>query len=121
MFKHIHRHKKAQSAIEFTALIIMILWAFLIFQKYIVRGFVGRWKGVGDSLGQERIYDPNKTAECRHAAFIQGQTPVWFAQDCFEQQCMPACILTGKNLGACTSCLGGCSSTLSPPVVDCTQ
>ena len=49
---------------EYIILTVMILAAFFVFQKYIARGFAGRWKAVGESLGQGRIYDPRMTTEC---------------------------------------------------------
>ena len=87
--------KKGQSVVEFTAVVLFILGAFLVFQKYIVRGFSGRWKGVGDSLGQGRIYDPKKTVEC---AFDPrpgtAETGVWFDKDCYKTTCESGCFPT---------------------------
>lgn len=106
--------KTSQSAIEFVTLVVFILGIFLIFQKFIVRGLTGRWKAVGDSLGQERSYDPNKTAECRYAAFFDPADARWFNQTCFEINCMQQCLSTNKKRSECNDCLGTCAT----PVCD---
>ncbi len=100
------RKRRGQSMFEFVALIMFILAAFLIFQKYIVRGLTGRWKGVGDSFGQGRIYDPNKTIECAANAFFDGQKVVWYNQICFEEKCTTACLEVTKSKIACEKCIG---------------
>lgn len=64
------RTEYGQSLLEFVALVMFILAAFIIFQKYIVRGLSGRWKAVGDTFGEGRIYDPNKTVECATNVFL---------------------------------------------------
>ena len=64
---------RGQSALEFAALIMFLLGAYIVSQKYIVRGFSGRWKGVGDALGQGRIFDPNETVECATNIYFEGQ------------------------------------------------
>jgi len=51
-------------------------------QKYIVRGFSGRWKDIGDSLGQGRLYDANKTIEC---AYDFQHYNMWYSVDKFEE------------------------------------
>lgn len=71
--------RRGQSAIEFAALVIFVLFAFWVFQKYIARGLYGRWKGVGDAIGQGRIYDPNLTTECE---FYPGVG--WYDRICYE-------------------------------------
>ena len=50
------RMKKAQSLLEYTILMVIILAAFLTMQVYVKRGFQGRWKGAVDDLGEQ--YDP---------------------------------------------------------------
>jgi len=72
--------RRGQSMIEFAALIIFILAAFLVFQKYIARGLQGRWKATGDALGQGRIYDPNKTIECEFHPSVG-----WYDRPCYEK------------------------------------
>jgi len=76
-------NKRGQSAIEFAALMVFILAALLVFQKYIARGLAGRWKGVGDALGQGRIYDPNYTLECEYHPTLE----VWYDRTCYDDNC----------------------------------
>ena len=90
--------KKGQSVVEFTAVVILILGAFLLLQKYIVRGFSGRWKGIGDSLGQGRIYDPKKTVACAYDPTLG----VWFEKNCYKTTCEDGCFpVRGAGCDAC--------------------
>src|SRR3989338_9750884 len=57
-------NKRATAVIEYTALLVIIMLVFLSFQKYVIRGFAGRWKEAGDAFGYGRQYDPVKTTEC---------------------------------------------------------
>jgi hypothetical protein len=91
--------KKGQSVVEFAAVVMFILAAFLIFQKYIVRSFSGRWKQVGDVLGQGRIYDPKKTIECA----FDPPTGVWFDKQCYDVNCTGACLPVRG--GGCDGCI----------------
>ena len=91
--------QRGQSVVEFTAVVLFILAAFLVFQKYIVRGFSGRWKQVGDSLGQGRIYDGTKTIECA----FDPKTGVWFDKKCYDANCGYACFPT--RVAECDSCI----------------
>ena len=57
--------KKAQSMLEYTVLIIIIIAAIITMQTYIKRGFQGRWKQAVDDLGEQ--YDVNSfTGQVRH-------------------------------------------------------
>ena len=96
--------------LEFIALVMFLLATFIVFQKYIVRGFSGRWKGVGDALGQGRVYDPNSTIECAANTFFQGVPAVWYNQTCFEANCEPACLRSTKTPAACSACITGCQT-----------
>ncbi len=78
------RQNKAQSIIEFAFLIVLILSTFLIFQRYITRGISGRWKSVGDALGNGRQWDPKLTTECAFDA--DYSTGVWYNKTCFDMQ-----------------------------------
>jgi len=51
-------HNKGASTIEYATVIMFIIAALLITQKYILRSFMGRWKTAGDSFGHGRQYDP---------------------------------------------------------------
>jgi hypothetical protein len=97
--------RRGQSLIEWTTVMIFVLTAFLIFQKYIVRGFAGRWKSVGDALGGGHIYDPRRTLEC---AFDPIYTDQWYNVACYEAGCIDACFSTSGNAEDCTACITGC-------------
>jgi hypothetical protein len=49
--------KKAQSFLEYTILLMIIIAAFLTMQAYVKRGFQGRWKQAMDDVGEQ--YDAN--------------------------------------------------------------
>ena len=84
----LRRRRAGQSLIEYIVLIVLVLGAFLVFQKYITRGFAGRWKVVGESLGQGRIYDPKLTTEC----VFDPPFGVWYNKACVESGgSIPAC------------------------------
>lgn len=107
------RKRRGQSVIEFAALLMFILAVFLVFQKYIVRGFSGRWKGVGDALGEGRIYDPKKTIECAYSKFFAEKDGRWYDRACFERECEDACLKSRERPGAaeaCDTCLADCGS-----------
>ena len=45
--------RKAQSMLEYTILLIIVVAAFMTMQIYIKRGFQGRWKQAADGLGDQ--------------------------------------------------------------------
>jgi len=49
---------RAASGMEYIALVIFLLAAMLVFQRYIYRGFAGGWKKAGDTFGHGRQFDP---------------------------------------------------------------
>ncbi len=105
--------KRGQSLVELIALTMFILAAFLVFQKYIVRAFSGRWKAVGSSLGQGRIYDPKATTECASNVFFQDEPSIWYDQKCFEDYCVGECLKVTKGRIACRNCLSNtCANSL---------
>ena len=118
-----HKKSRGQSVIEFAALIVFLLAAFIVFQKYIVRGFSGRWKVVGDSLGQGRIYDPNMTVECAANTFTAGVAAVWYNQTCFEENCavcheissVSAYGVISIDTAGCTACITACQTPYCDP------
>ncbi|HBO98061.1 MAG TPA: hypothetical protein DE315_02915 [Candidatus Omnitrophica bacterium] len=101
------RGKRGQSLIEYAALIVVVLWAFWVFQKYMARGFSGRWKAVGESLGQGRIYDPRLTTEC---IFDPYETNLWYDQPCFESSGCD-CLTVRANATTCHDCIQACAGT----------
>ncbi len=62
MLKYFHRHfrqNRAQSLLEFTVLIIIIMAVFLSMSSYVKRGIQGRWKSAVDDFSDQ--YDPQQT------------------------------------------------------------
>lgn len=49
-------NKKAQTAIEYVILLVILIGAFLGISNYFKRGVQGRWKAAVDDLGDQ--YDP---------------------------------------------------------------
>ena len=96
--------KQAQSLLEYMILVVLVLGAFLFFQKYIARAFSGRWKTVGDALGQGRIYDPRKTTEC---IFDFQFKNLWYEADCFESKGCD-CLSVRANATTCKECIEDC-------------
>ena len=92
-----------QSTIEFAALIMFVLGAFFIGQKYIVRGFVGRWKATGEVIGAGRIYDPKKTIEC---AYDYQYSDAWYNLICYEDNC--DCLSVRASQATCKNCILSC-------------
>lgn len=98
------RKNKSQSATEIVALLMFVLTAMLIFQKYIARGMYGRWKGVGDALGNGRLYDPNLTIECGYDRW--QNTGLWYNAVCFDATCgEPDCVAETRNPVDCQECI----------------
>lgn len=101
------KRTKGQSLIEYTVLIVMVLGAFWVFQKYMARGFAGRWKSVGESMSQGRIYDPRLTTEC---IFSPSYSNLWYDQACFESSGCD-CLSVGATTATCRDCIAGCASS----------
>ena len=101
------RKIQGQSFLEYLFLLTLILFTFLVFQKYITRGFSGRWKGSGDMIGAGRIYDRTLTTEC---AYDFEYTLDWYLLSCYDSSnCDRDCKTIYGNVTACTSCISGCS------------
>ncbi len=108
------RKHKAQSTVEYMAVVVILLLAFLLLQKYIVRGFVGRWKSSGDTFGYGRVYDPNKTVEC---AYDYQFFNAWYNQVCYENKC--DCLSAASTDTTCKDCISGCrTSFCEEPIPD---
>lgn len=104
----LRRKTKGQSLVEYITLVVMVLAVFWVFQKYIARGFAGRWKAVGESLGQGRIYDPRKTTEC---IYDSQNTFVWYDQSCFEASGCD-CLTVRANATTCRDCILSCATSM---------
>ena len=102
--------------IEYTALLVIIMLVFLSFQKYVVRGFAGRWKETGDAFGYGRQYDPTKTIECvswqqnQEILYVPGEYKTAF--ESYYPGCLADC---SSNT---SSSFGSCASS-RPPVTCC--
>jgi len=102
--------RKAQSIMEFLALISFILAVFFIFQKYISRGFVGRMKATGDTWGYGRQYDPDITSNCRTSLSSLDR---WIDTDCFEaNDCHTACLGFESDDATCSACEDLCDTDI---------
>ena len=99
--------KKAQSTIEYLTLVAFIMGALLVSQKYIARAINGRWKGVGESFGFGRQYDPKKTIEC---AYDFQFLNVWYNAVCYEQRC--DCQSVRATNVTCENCIISCQTLL---------
>lgn len=110
-------NKRASAVIEYMALVVFILAAFMVFQQYILRGFSGRWKAVGDTFSHGRQYDPRAygvqgagggTLECFH----DRNSGRWVSTRCFEQNCSstgkPCHNLLDLSVAACQTCISTC-------------
>ena len=100
------KNRYGQSLIEYMVLIILIVGAFLVFGKYIVRSFSGRWKTVGDSLGSGHLYDPQKTLEC---AYDTRYTFEWYNLVCYEENCITDCHTMAGTDADCQACITSCT------------
>ena len=49
-------NRKAQSILEYTILVIIVIGVFVAMNQYIKRGIQGRWKSATDDFGDQ--YDP---------------------------------------------------------------
>ena len=76
------KRKTGVSALEYTLLISVILFTILSFQKYLVRGFAGRWKVAGDTFGFGKQYDPQKTIECTYSEDYNK----WYDKACYDEK-----------------------------------
>ncbi len=108
MLKQI-RQRKAQSALEYVAFLLIVLSVLIYFQKYLVRGISGRFKTVGDSFAQGRLYDANKekTHECSFDVYTDSG--LWYDSRCFYDTCgIRDCISTAAKDSECRKCITSC-------------
>jgi len=107
MYRRMHDFR-AQAALEYVVLMTVILFGFLVFQKYITRGLMGRWKASGDGFAQGRQYDPNHSLAC---AYDFQFTNSWYDQPCyFRNNCDLQCFSIYGDLASCQACIGGCGN-----------
>ncbi len=103
---------KGQSFIEYITMIIFILIALIVFQKYIARGIYGRWKAAGDSLSSGAgLYDLDKTLECEYDYVF---TNTWYNVACYDiNNCAKVCYGVSSSSAQCISCINGCHTSSS--------
>ena len=96
--------RRATSVIEYVIIIVILMYAFLAAQKYIVRAMAGRWKAAGDTFGMERQFNLSNTVECGYLATDHiPRGYVWY-----EKKCYRAC-QDNVNYVAChANCFKGC-------------
>ncbi|MFA5059278.1 MAG: hypothetical protein WC676_01445 [Candidatus Omnitrophota bacterium] len=109
--------KKAASTLEYVALIILMIGAILLMQKYILRGLAGRWKSASEVFSEGRQYDPQKTTECLWA---QGEHEGWYSLQCYNAcydpihtSCVSGC--EGGLYNHYQACLNGCYDMFCDP------
>lgn len=74
---------KAQSILEYSVVIVVIIAALLAMQVYIKRGMQGRWKEAVDQVGEQ--YDPKTTTgTVTHHMTLQAYTDVSAVEQPFE-------------------------------------
>lgn len=113
--------KKGASTLEYMALIVFVLGAFLVFDKYIIRGFWGQWKKAGDAFGQGKEYDPRPfgsdgegggTLDCMFIYATEDPYDTngeWVKRGCYEK-----CITTAGSTVA--NCRTNCGNSSFPEV-----
>lgn len=112
--------RRASSTTEYMALIIFVLTGFFIFQHYILRGAMGRWKSAGDAFGYGRQFDPRPFSDAKGVLGKGGGTlecfysePIgkWVSTRCYQKNCN--CLVlpeaTPQQNNNCKTCLGACS------------
>jgi len=63
--KHRASRNRATFTVEYATLIIVLVLALLAMQLYLKRSMFGRLRGVGDTFGQGKQYEPYLTVETR--------------------------------------------------------
>ena len=100
--------KKAQAILEYIVLLLFVIGAILVFQKYVARAISGRWKAVGDSFGSGRQFDPNRTKQCGYDAIYTNQ---WYDVVCYDNRCN-VCFNDPIDDTACENCIRSCPAPL---------
>jgi hypothetical protein len=119
--KKILLKQKATSALEYIAIMILVMACILLFERYIARGFFGQWKKAGDIFGHGRQYDPRVfglggdqggTLECyceRNHTSVLRSGPTWIPTRCADANC--DCTLPPEHPDypvECVACLDTC-------------
>ena len=107
MFRQLSSKRQAQSTLEYISLVIFLLVAFFVFQKYILQAFMGRWKGAGEIFGLGMRYAPGVTNIC---AFDYVYHNSWYNETCYDEKC--DCFTTKQTNATCKDCILGCVTDL---------
>lgn len=109
MKKFFNNHQQAVSTIEYVVLVVLFLTAIVVMQKPIARAFFGRWKDLGDSIGQGEQYDPNATTACGRYVEYHPDTNTWGQEIWYLEKCYECCFDITMN--ACPNFHGGSLSS----------
>lgn len=71
--------------IEYVVLILLIMGALFVMQKYLTRNTSGRWKTAADSFGYGRQYDYRGTLECMTDGNVEDY--FFYNLTCYDQNC----------------------------------
>lgn len=124
-----NKNNRGQALLEYIIILICIMAVLVAFRQYIERGFAGRWKAVGDTFGQGRLYDAHgqdvntvtqwdrleKTVECAYYFGDHLYTAEdtkwegWYDLDCFKEKC--DCFSIDMTSSSCSGCAYECSIT----------
>jgi Flp pilus assembly pilin Flp len=67
--------RKAQTIVEYTVIVIIILGALIALKDYIKRGVQGRWKSATDDMGDQ--YDPQAVnSNIVYGTLVNAQTTI---------------------------------------------
>jgi len=80
-------NRKAFSIVEYAALLIIVISAFLIMKTYIQRGIHGNWGKTGQTFAFGRQYDPQNTIECGY----DDTANMWYDRNCLVSYTAAAC------------------------------
>lgn len=73
-------NQKGQSAVEYTAIMVIVLGALVAMGSYMKRGVQGRWKESADNLGDQ--YDPRYAdSDIRHILVQNSETQIQTVED----------------------------------------
>lgn len=111
------RRKNGQATLEGIMVVVFVLTALFIFQKYILRAFSGRWRQTGETFSYGRQFDPEKTIECRFYENADRSIQIWYEAGCFETHCRDICFEEKMSSDACQNCISG-HSCLTPQCQD---
>ena len=106
--------EKATVVVEYASLVILLLAALVVMQRYIINGFLGKWKEASDAVGHGRQYDPRPfgvageeggTLECYYYYNQLGDNPdgFWMDKEYYDDHCR--CQLPPGHVDFATHCV----------------